>query len=67
MPEFIEAVHPKVALISVGRHNLFGHPAPLTIETLRAAGAQIYRTDKKSAIMLSTDGSALNVRTMLGP
>jgi len=33
-PEFIAAVHPRYAIISVGRHNLFGHPAPLTIETL---------------------------------
>lgn len=30
---FIAAVHPRYAIISVGRHNMFGHPAPSTVET----------------------------------
>jgi hypothetical protein len=34
-PECIATVHPKYAIISVGRHNMFGHPAASTIETLR--------------------------------
>ena len=37
-PEFIAAVHPRYAIISVGRHNMFGHPAPSTIETLEHFG-----------------------------
>jgi hypothetical protein len=28
---FVEAVHPRLALIIVGRHNLFGHPAAATL------------------------------------
>src|SRR5579863_1245143 len=44
-PEFIAAVHPKYAIISVGRHNMFGHPAPSTVETLQRFGARVYRTD----------------------
>jgi competence protein ComEC len=49
-PGFVAAVHPKSALISVGRHNLFGHPAATTITTLHSAGAMVYRTDLCGAI-----------------
>jgi len=51
-PGFVAAVHPKSAVISVGRHNLFGHPAATTIATLQSAGAMVYRTDLCGAISL---------------
>ncbi len=57
-PEFIAAVHPRYAIISVGRHNLFGHPAPSTIETLRRFGASIYRTDENAAVTVSSNGES---------
>ncbi|MFN2529521.1 MAG: DNA internalization-related competence protein ComEC/Rec2 [Candidatus Baltobacteraceae bacterium] len=63
--EFIAAVHPKYAIISVGRHNLFGHPAPSTIDTLQHIGATIYRTDEDDAIMVTTDGVAARVNGIL--
>lgn len=48
-PGFIAAVHPKYAVISVGRHNLFGHPAPSTIQTFERLGTQVYRTNVSGA------------------
>jgi competence protein ComEC len=66
-PAFLEAVRPKYALISVGRHNLFGHPAASAIEALRRAGATIYRTDQNGAIEVTSDGSTFDVRPMLSP
>ncbi|MDP9016804.1 MAG: DNA internalization-related competence protein ComEC/Rec2, partial [Candidatus Eremiobacteraeota bacterium] len=57
-PEFISAVHPRFALISVGRHNLFGHPAPQTIATLDRFGAAIYRTDQDGALTVAVDGGS---------
>ncbi len=42
----IDAVRPRVALISCGRHNRFGHPHPEVIDRLRAAGAVVCRTDR---------------------
>jgi competence protein ComEC len=51
-PAFIAAVRPRVAVISVGRHNTFGHPAPGTIEAWHRIGAQVLRTDRCGAISL---------------
>lgn len=62
-PEFVAAVAPAVALVSVGRHNLFGHPAPRTVTALTAAGARVYRTDRCGAITVSAE--ARSVTTML--
>jgi competence protein ComEC len=64
-PAFLAAVHPEYALISVGRHNLFGHPSPSTIAALRDAGASIVRTDQNGAISVTTDGTNVGVTTML--
>jgi len=64
-PEFIAAVQPRLALISVGRHNLFGHPARSTIANIEATNAQVYRTDTCGAVML-TIADDLHLATMLG-
>lgn len=47
---FVAAVHPQIAIISVGRHNTFGHPAPATITAFRQRGAIVLRTDQCGAI-----------------
>ena len=64
-PAFIDAVHPQFAIVSVGRDNLFGHPAPQTLATLKDAGAIVYRTDENGAVTVTTDGRTINVRQML--
>jgi competence protein ComEC len=66
-PEFIAAVHPRYAIVSVGRHNLFGHPAPSTIETLRRIGAAVYRTDQNGALTVTSDGISTDVEPQLTP
>jgi competence protein ComEC len=63
--EFIAAVHPRYAIISVGRHNMFGHPAPSTIATLERSGATIYRTDENGAVTITSDGMALGVAPLV--
>ena len=52
-PEFLEAVHPRIALISVGRHNVFGHPASTTLQRIHELGIHIYRTDRCGAIRMT--------------
>lgn len=50
--DFLAAVRPRIAFISVGRHNVFGHPAASTIDALTAVAATVYRTDQCGAITL---------------
>ena len=63
LPELVEQVEPEVAIISVGAHNTFGHPAQSTLDLLYRAGAQVYRTDQDGALIVETDGNKLQVRT----
>ena len=56
-PAFVDAVHPRTAVISDGRHNTFGHPAPSTLATLQRAHVRVYRTDRCGAITLHIDAS----------
>lgn len=46
VPEFLAAVHPRVAVISCGLNNRHGHPAPSTIQTIRNDGCVLWRTDR---------------------
>src|SRR6202030_1600697 len=58
-PAFIAAVAPQEAVVSVGCRNRFGHPHPLTLSTLEAAGARLWRTDRDGAVVVTTDGDSL--------
>jgi len=55
---FLKAVAPRDAVISVGRHNTFGHPRFEVLERLEAAHVKTYRTDREGAetFLLSSDG-----------
>lgn len=62
-PEFIEAVRPRVALISVGAGNRYGHPNPSTVARLMAEGAMVLRTDKDGdSAVVGDDGEVSVVR-----
>ena len=62
-PEFLDAVSPQVAVISVGSWNPFGHPHAATLDALAAVGARIFRTDRHGAVTVESDGRTLWVRT----
>jgi len=64
--ELLEAWRPQIALISCGRGNPFGHPAPDVIARLEAIGARIYRTDLDGEITVDTDGRHVSVKTFVG-
>jgi competence protein ComEC len=61
MPEFLAAVHPRIAVISAGVDNPYGHPNPELIERLETAGVRILRTDRDGAVHILTDGYKLEV------
>jgi len=48
--EFLKKVTPQFAVISVGKGNRFGHPTKETLERLKQAGAEVYRTDQQGTI-----------------
>jgi competence protein ComEC len=58
-PEFLATVAPRVALVSVGAGNTYGHPSSDVIRALRAAGAEVLRTDHAGAVVLRTDGTRI--------
>ena len=66
-PEFLAAVHPKAAIISVGRRNLYGHPRREIIERLRASGIATFRTDANGAVTCVSDGTSVRVTPMHSP
>ncbi|MET7341810.1 ComEC/Rec2 family competence protein [Streptomyces sp. NPDC087866] len=55
----LRAVRPRFALVSVGRDNPYGHPAPRTVDALRGQGAVVLRTDRDGAIAVTGTGSGL--------
>jgi competence protein ComEC len=57
--EFLAAVRPAIALVSVGLHNRFLHPSPLVLGRLGEAGARVLRTDGQGAVILTTDGKSV--------
>lgn len=56
---FLAAVRPKVAVISVGASNPFGHPSLEAVARLVMAKAQILRTDRLGAIRVAFDDSGM--------
>lgn len=59
--KFIAKVNPRIAVISCGKDNEYGHPHQETLQTLK--NAEVYRTDKNGDIIIHTDGTNLTVAT----
>jgi competence protein ComEC len=58
---FLAAVRPRLALVSVGAHNSYGHPDADVLSALSASGAAIMRTDLDGTVIVRTDGRSLEV------
>ncbi|MBI4435233.1 MBL fold metallo-hydrolase [Candidatus Uhrbacteria bacterium] len=54
--EFLQTITPEIALISLGRENLYGHPHPTVIQRLEDIGATIFRTDLHHDVLLMSYG-----------
>lgn len=54
--QFLNKVKPRLAIISVGKNNSYGHPAPETIKILSDKEIKILRTDEDGEIEIITDG-----------
>jgi competence protein ComEC len=62
---FVAATHPSLAVISVGRTSMFGHPNRDVVERWRATGAEVMTTGQRGTISVMTDGHALIVSTFV--
>jgi competence protein ComEC len=62
--DFLNAVAPEIAVISVGRHNSYGHPTKETLERLN--GTTLFRTDRDGAIKITEISEGLAVKTYRG-
>lgn len=59
--EFLNQIQPKIAIISVGKDNDYGHPNSETIQKLENIGSKIYRTDENGTIEIISNGNELNI------
>lgn len=60
-PEFLAAVRPCAALVSVGAGNRYGHPSPAVLRELAQAGATVLRTDLLGSVVIRTNGRDLTL------
>lgn len=60
---FLDAVAPRVAVISVGAENPYGHPNQSVLNEFRGSGTRLLRTDRDGASTISTDGLRISVHS----
>ena len=65
-PAFVNAVAPRLALVSVGAGNRYRHPAPATLEAFLSRDIPVLRTDHDGSIIVRSDGHRLQVITRTG-
>ncbi|MGB6483725.1 MAG: DNA internalization-related competence protein ComEC/Rec2 [Candidatus Acidiferrales bacterium] len=59
---FLDAVNPRVAAISVGEDNPYGHPSPAILQRYAGKNIRLFRTDIDGAVTALTDGHSLVTR-----
>jgi competence protein ComEC len=63
--EWLRAWKPRTAVISVGGHNIYGHPHPQVTERLALAGVHLFRTDLHGEIQMQVRDGIIMYRTKL--
>jgi competence protein ComEC len=64
LASLLRLLRPKIAVISVGADNDYGHPAPLSLAALeRFPGLALYRTDEDGRVTIESNGERISVRT----
>jgi competence protein ComEC len=57
----LDRTSPRLAVISVGEHNPYGHPTPGTLATLAAHRVPTLRTDRGGAVVIEVHGNSVQV------
>ncbi len=63
--EFLSKVSPEYAVISCGENNVYGHPAPETLERLEDAGCEIFKTPQSGQITFYEKRGKWKLRTFV--
>jgi competence protein ComEC len=58
----LDRITPRLAVISVGADNTYGHPTPSTLAELAQHRVQTLRTDRRGTIELDVDQNSFVVR-----
>jgi competence protein ComEC len=56
---FLRALHPCIAIVSVGAKNSFRHPSSTVMRLLQASGVMVYRTDRLGSVTILADSTGL--------
>lgn len=64
--DFVTATQPSLAIISVGRTSVFGHPHKEVVERWRTGTAEVLTTGQRGTITVITDGRDLKVASFVG-
>lgn len=59
--EVLDVLKPKLAVISVGKKNRYGHPAPFTLDLLKQFGIKTLRTDQNGEVEIISDGVSFSI------
>ncbi len=59
--ELLDAVHPAFGVISAGFENSYGHPHRATLDALRERHMDVFRTDERGLITISSDGKRIRI------
>ena len=62
---FLDAVRPDVVVVSAGRNNRFGHPAPVVVDRFRRRDVPMFNTATDGAVVIDTDGRGVQIRGWL--
>jgi len=65
--DWLQAVRPKIAVISCARKSEYNNPDEEVVERLQEVGARVYVTGKHGAITITTDGQTIDVRAHCNP
>jgi competence protein ComEC len=62
---FLDAARPDVVIVSAGRNNRFGHPAPVVVDRFRRRDVPMFNTATDGAVLIDTDGQSVHIRGWL--